>query len=108
LLLVLYIFSLLSTGSSAMKVRLPRVVSSDSINDENITVFVTGENIFRYNGSVVTLKDLSKILTEARGHRRRLLIKLDRRASVGRVVDLLDTARALGIGTINVVADREE
>ncbi len=92
----------------SVKVRLPGAVTSDISNGENITVIVSSENIFFYNNKVVTLQELREVLSRPQGQRRPVLIKADRRASVGRLVDLWNLGRSLGVERIDVACDREE
>ncbi len=93
--------------SSSLNVKLPRAVTSDMVHDGSITVVVTSENIMYVNEKVTTLGELRSLLTAAVKGSRSILIKADRRASVGRVVDIWDLARGLGIERINVAADQE-
>ncbi len=67
-----------------------------------IVITVTGENVIYINGRVVTLNELRRFL--ARGDFRGdvLMIKADRRASMGRVADILDLCRGISGASVNV------
>lgn len=108
LLVIFFAFSLVFVFPSVVSIKLPKAITSDLVNDNNITIFVTSENIFYYNKKVVTLSEIKLILLRIEQKQRNLLIKVDRRASVGRVVDLWDLGRGLGVGKINIAADQEE
>ena len=102
-LLVLFIMmSSYITTSSQMPVGLPKTVTSDVIKDENITITITGENIFYFNRQVVTLKELTQKLEKFKGSNQLILVKADRQASVGRIVDIWNLCRQLGMERVNV------
>ncbi|MBF0593726.1 MAG: biopolymer transporter ExbD [Candidatus Omnitrophica bacterium] len=108
---LLLIFLLLASSFTArqpINVRLPKAVTSDIVNNDNITVVITAENIFYYHDKVITLGELKALLQLPQNRQRPVLIKADRRASLGRVVDIWDLGRGLGIGRINVATDQEE
>ena len=111
ILFLLFIFFWMTstvTFSSVVRINLPKTVTSDVINANNITIFVTSEDIFYYNGRVVTLADIKGLLLMPGNMKKSVLIKADRRAYVGRVVDLWNCARDSGVGKINIAADQEE
>lgn len=90
-----------------MPVSLPRAITSDAADPENTVVVITGENVCYVSGKVFTFSELRKFLS-ASAHPGKILIKADRRASFGRIVDVMDLARSLGAEKINVATDREE
>ena len=94
--------------SMPLGVRLPKVITSDMTTGKEIVVVVSGENIMYVHDKVVTLGELRGSLAFAGNDPRSLLIKVDRRASMGRVVEIWDLARSLGFTTVNLAADREE
>jgi biopolymer transport protein ExbD len=102
--LLVFVFAI----SAPLNVKLPKAMTSDMVKDTNITIVVTSENILYVNDRVTTLKELRGFLNQARNKSRSVLIKADRRASVGRVVDIWDLGRNLGIERINVATDQEE
>jgi biopolymer transport protein ExbD len=108
--LVVVFFLLVSVFavSAPLKVKLPRAVTSDMVNGVAITIIVTSENILYINDRVVTLQELKDVLARAGSRGRAVMIKADRRASVGRVVDIWDLGRNMGVERINVATDQEE
>jgi biopolymer transport protein ExbD len=108
---LLQIFFMLSssfTFQSGINVKLPKAVTSDIIKDENLIVTITSENIIYLNNDVITLKELKNRLSQPNTKMRPLLIKADRRASVGRIVDVWDLCRNLGIERINIATNQEK
>jgi len=104
-LLIFFMLSSSFTFQSGISVKLPKAVTSDVIKEENLIVTITGENVAYLNEKVITLKELGESLKKEAKNRRPLLIKADRRASVGRVVDVWDLCRNAGIEKINIATN---
>jgi biopolymer transport protein ExbD len=107
LLLIFFMLSSSFTFQSGINVKLPKAVTSDILREENLIVTITSENIIYLNNDVITLKELETRLSQSDTKRRPLLIKADRRASVGRIVDVWDLCRNLGIERINIATNQE-
>ena len=107
LLLIFFMLSPSLTAPSGIHVKLPKAVTSDMIQEENSIVTITSENVIYLNGAVTTLKELKQKLDKPNIKIRPLLIKADRRASVGRIVDVWDLCRALGIERINIATNQD-
>ncbi|NTV28871.1 MAG: hypothetical protein HGA80_02200 [Candidatus Omnitrophica bacterium] len=106
-LLLVSIFYMLSnyfTRPFPISVKLPGAVTSDVVQDK-LTIMITSENIIYYNNKVTTLRELRELLSQTDRDRCSVFIKADRRASVGRIVDVWDLGRALGIKSIDVATD---
>lgn len=107
LLLIFFMLSSSFTFQSGINVKLPKAVTSDVLKDENLIVVITSENIVYLNDKVVTMKELSSKLDTPTYRKLPLLIKADRRASVGRIVDVWDLCRNIGIERINIATNQE-
>ncbi len=107
-LLLLFYFMLTTPFAvqAGMNVQLPRTVTSDILRDENQIITISSENVLYFNNRVVTIQELKQQLTENNASRRPLLIKSDRRASVGRVVEIWNLCRELGIERINIATNQ--
>ena len=106
----LLIFFMLTSSfvmQPGIKVNLPRAVTSEVVEYENIEVIVSGENVTYFNGKVVTTQELKNLLTQAAKRKQPVLIKADRHASLGRVVEIWDTCRDLSVTQINIATDQE-
>ena len=106
----LLIFFMLTSSfimQPGIKVNLPKAVTSEAVKPENIEILVTGENVAYLNGRVVTTQELKGILKGAAKRSQSILIKSDRRASLGRVVEIWDLARDTGISEINIATNQE-
>ncbi|HBR15462.1 MAG TPA: hypothetical protein DD723_07970 [Candidatus Omnitrophica bacterium] len=108
LLLIFFMLSSSFTFQSGINVKLPKAVTSDVIKEENLIVTITSEDVLYLNGKISTLKELTKELSEPSNKERLLLIKADRRASVGRIVDVWDLCRNLGIERINIATNQDQ
>ncbi len=108
LLLIFLMLASSLTFPSGISVTLPKAVTSDVIHDQNVIVTITSENVIYLNGTVVTLRELNQKLKESNYKTKPLLIRSDRRASVGRVVDVWDLCRNLGIERIHIATDQDQ
>ena len=106
----LLIFFMLTSSfvmQPGIKVNLPKAVTSEIVKYENIEVVVSGENVIYLNGKVVTMQELNNLLKTVAKRQQPILIKADRRASLGRVVEIWDMCRDLGIQQINIATSQE-
>ncbi|OGX45174.1 MAG: hypothetical protein A3G38_04700 [Omnitrophica WOR_2 bacterium RIFCSPLOWO2_12_FULL_51_8] len=106
----LLIFFMLTSSfvmQPGIKVNLPRAVTSEAVKYENIEIMITSENVVYLNAQVVTTQELRSLLKLAAKRNQPILIKSDRRASLGRVVEIWDLARDLGISQINIATNQE-
>ncbi len=106
-LLVFFMLSSSFTFQSGINVKLPKAVTSEAIKEDNIIVTITSEDIIYLNGVLTTSKELKGKLASLKSKQRSLLIKADRRASVGRIVDIWDMCRNLGIEKINIATNEQ-
>ena len=108
---LLLIFFMLTNSFSlqpGVNVLLPRAITSDILREENFTITITGENVIYLNNKIITIKELSRELQRPASQKRSILIKADRRSSVGRIVDVWDLCRDSGIEKINIATDQEK
>jgi len=106
----LLIFFMLTSSfvmQPGIKVNLPKAVTSEIVKYENIEVVVSGENVIYLNGKVLTMQELDNLLKTVAKRQQPILIKADRRASLGRVVEIWDMCRDLGIQQINIATSQE-
>jgi len=107
LLVIFYILSSSFTLPSGIKVKLPRAITSDVVKEENLTITITSENIIYLDGIISTIEEIKKNLNKASNKTRPVLIKADRRASLGRVIDIWDLCREIGIERVNIATDQK-
>lgn len=107
-LLIFFMLSSSFTFQSGINVKLPKAVTSDILKEENFIILITNENIIYLNDTVLTVKELKQELSRPVHKDRPILIKADRRASMGRIVDVWDLCRQLGIERINIATNRDK
>jgi biopolymer transport protein ExbD len=106
----LLIFFMLTSSfvmQPGIKVNLPKAVTSEVVKQQTIEIVVSSENVTYLNGKVVTSREIKAIFKLAAKRQQSILIKADRRASLGRVVEIWDMARDLGISQISIATDQE-
>ena len=106
----LLIFFMLTSSfviQPGIKVNLPKAVTSEAVKLENIEIVVSGENVVYLNGKVITTQELRNLLKQIAKRGQPVLIKADRRAALGRVVEIWDLARDLGLTQINIATNQE-
>ncbi len=107
LLLIFFILTPSFIMQSGIKVDLPRAVTSEVVKYENVEVVISSENVIYINGKIVTLQELKTLLKQTAKAKGSILIKADRRASLGRIVEVWDMCRDLGITQINIATNQE-
>ena len=107
-LLIFFMLSSSFTFQSGINVKLPKAVTSDTIQEENFIITITSEDIVYTKNSVVTTGELKDMLSRPSQKGRLILIKADRRASLGRIVEVWDLCRDLGIERINIATNQDK
>ena len=108
LLLIFFILTGSVTSSLAINVKLPKTLTSADLKTGNMIITITSENVIYLNSSIVTLKELESKLQLSLVKKKPLLIKSDRRASLGPLVEVWNLCRRLGIERINIATNQEE
>ena len=101
----LLIFFMLTSSfifQPGIRVRLPRAITSEMLSEKTALITVTAENLIYYNQNLVTLKELSSVLKKVASSRLPVLIKADKKASLGRIVEVWDLCRQEGVSQVNV------
>jgi biopolymer transport protein ExbD len=92
-----------------IKINLPKAVTSEVLHEQNVVITVTGENLIYLDNKAVTSNELNRRLTSEIGPLKKpLLIKADRHASLGRVVEVWDMCRAAGISQVNIATNPKD
>ncbi len=107
---LLIIFFLLTSNfvmPSGIKVSLPEAVTSEVITRKNIIIVISPENIIYLNGKLATRNELRSYLSKNKQKDMPVLIQIDKRTSVGRLVEVWDVCREYGFLEVNIATDRE-
>ncbi len=108
LLLIFFLLTTSFTFQSGINVKLPKAVTSDTIREESFVIMITSEDVIYFRNALLTLEELKHQLAGLKDKDRPLLIKADRRASMGRIVDVWDLCRQFGIAKINIATNYKE
>lgn len=106
---LLLIFFMLTSNfvlQPGIRVRLPKAVTSEVIDSENLIVTVTAQDLIYLNFKPIQKAALSDLLDEASRHGSSVLIKSDVGASVGKIVELWDLCRRSGISKVNIATNQ--
>jgi biopolymer transport protein ExbD len=106
----LLIFFMLTSSfvmQPGIKVKLPKAVTSEIVKFENIEIVVSGENVTYLNGQIITTPELKNLFKQVANNNQSILIKADRRSSLGRVVEIWDMCRDLGVTQVNIATNQE-
>jgi biopolymer transport protein ExbD len=107
-LLIFFMLSSSFTLQSGINVKLPRAITSDTVQEKDFVITITSEDVVYLNSKIVTLAELRDFLGKQTAGQRPVLIKSDRRSSMGRIVDVWDICRGLGIERINIATTQEK
>ena len=106
---LLLIFFLLTSNfifQPGIKINLPKAVTSEVVQENTILITVTADNRFYLNEAPITFVELkSKLKHTAKN--KPILIKADRDVALGRVVNIWDFCRDVGITKINIATNQE-
>ncbi len=106
----LLIFFMLTSNfvvQSGIKVHLPKAISSEVIRSENLVVTLTGRDLLFLNDQPITINVLTEKIREAAQENKTLMLNADTDASLGRVVEIWDLCRQLGVGQINIATNQK-
>ena len=105
----LLIFFMLTSSfimQSGIKVNLPKAVTAEPGREENVTITISRENVLYLDKKVLTNRELKEVLSRAQKDNIPVLIMADQYASMGRVVEVWDMARDLGVEEVSIATER--
>lgn len=102
LLLIFFMFTSSFIFQPGIKVNLPKALTSEVIQQENVVIVITHDDRVYLNDREITPEELSSNLRIIAKEKASLLIKADSRASLGRIVEIWDMCRAQGVSQINI------
>lgn len=90
-----------------IKVNLPKAVTSEAIHEKSLVILITSSDLVYLNERAITTTELKSRLRIAAKEKKPLLIKADRRASLGKIVEIWDMCRDTGLSQINIATSQE-
>lgn len=105
--LLLIFFMLTSTFvlQPGIKVKLPRAITSEALREKNLIIVITAGGKIYLDNEIISLDELSARLEKAAQDKRAVLIKADRKISLGRVVEVWDLCRDVGITQVSIATE---
>ena len=101
-LVVLIMSTTIFARPSGVQMEFPSIKEGINTSGREVVITVTSENVIYIDGHVVTLNELRRFLAHGKFYKETLMIKVDRRASMGRVADILDLCRGIVGASVNV------
>ncbi|MDD5595485.1 MAG: biopolymer transporter ExbD [Candidatus Omnitrophica bacterium] len=102
LLLIFLMFTPVFVSQPGIGINLPRAVTSEAVKYDNTQIVVSADNQIFLDGSVVTLEELKNLIKQLAKRNLAVLIKADKRANLGKIVEIWDLCRDLGIRQLSI------
>lgn len=106
LLLIFFVFTSSFIFQPGIKVNLPKAVTSDVVQEENVVITVTADDRIYLNDRPVARDELTSNLKLIASQKASLLIKADSRSSLGIVVDIWDMCRNEGVPQVSIATSK--
>ena len=106
LLFIFFLFTSSFIFQPGIKVSLPKAVTSEVMQLDNVTVAVTKDDKIYLEDRQVTIEELIGRLKILVKEKMGLLIKADSRAPLGRIVEIWDACRREGVSQINIATNQ--
>ena len=107
LLLVFFMLTSSFIFQPGIKINLPKALTSEVIQRENLIILVREDNSLFISERQINYDELSSRIKIAAKESKPILIKADRKASLGRVVEIWDMCRAEGVEKINIATSQK-
>ena len=106
MLIVLIMSTTIFARPSGVQMVFPLFKESSLNSGHQVVITVTSENVIYLDDKVVTLNELRRFLAQGNFYKEVLTIKVDARASMGRVADIFDLCRGVAGASVNVTTIR--
>jgi biopolymer transport protein ExbD len=106
LLFIFFVFTSSFVMRPGMKVSLSKAVTSDIASGNTLEVMVSSDNALYLNGIALTRQELRSTLDQISGRSVSLLIKADKAVPLGRVVEIWNMCRDLGISQVSIATSQ--
>ena len=106
LLLIFFLFTSSFIFQPGIKVSLPKAVTSEVMQLDNVTITVTEDDKIYLEDRQIAREELASRLKIVAKEKMGLLIKADSRASLGRIVEIWDACRREGVSQINIATNQ--
>jgi biopolymer transport protein ExbD len=106
LLFIFFLFTSSFVFQPGIKVSLPKAVTSEVMQLDNVTITVTKDDKIYLEDRQITREELIPRLKMLAKEKMGLLIKADSRAPLGRIVEIWDACRSEGVSQINIATNQ--
>lgn len=101
LMFLLIVWDHTAASETAIRITLPKAVTSQTVADDPAVVTITREKVIYFNDEAISPKELALKLAGPLKEKT-LLIKADRGTSLERVVEVWDICRNAGMPQVNI------
>ena len=105
LLLIFIMLFFVSYSQPGIRVNLPRALTTDKIRATSIEILISQDGTIYFNDRAITQDKISALLKEAARNNQSVLVKADKHAPLGKLIEVWDKARNSGISQINTLTD---
>ena len=102
LLLIFFMLTSSFIFQPGIRVNLPKAVTSEVLHRELLVVVVTGDNEVYVNERPVDNEELFSRISLAARENQPLLIKADKKANLGKVIEIWDLCRQVEVKQVNI------
>ena len=106
LLFIFFLFTSSFIFQPGIKVSLPKAVTSEVMQLDNVTITVTKDDKIYLEDKQITKEELMGRLKMLAKEKMGLLIRADNRAPLGRIVEIWDACRREGVAQINIATNQ--
>lgn len=107
---LLLIFFMLTSNfilQPGIQVRLPKAVTSEIVRSENLVISITAQDLIYMDRKPIEIGPLIDEIKKAQRDKSDVLIKADIGASLGRIVEIWDLCREIGISQVNIATNQK-
>ena len=102
LLLIFFMLTSSFVIQPGVRVNVPRVVTSEAAAPQSLELVVSAESNVYSNGHLFAEQELKELLALVARRKQPVLIRADRGAGLGRVVEICDLCRSLGVTQVTI------
>ena len=106
LLLIFFMLTSNFVVVPGINVKLPKAVTSETVNSRAVTVMITSEDLIYVGGKPFSSDELTEYMKESKVTS--IFIKSDRDSSIGSVVRVWDICKKLGIEKIGIATTHQD
>ncbi|MCM8783555.1 MAG: biopolymer transporter ExbD [Candidatus Omnitrophica bacterium] len=107
LLIFFLITSSFVVTQTGIKINLPKAITSEALQEETVVILINKNDLIFLNEKAVTIKELGNYLEDL-PRKKAIVLKADKKSSLGKIVEIWDLCREKGIDKLNIATVTEE